>query len=79
MSKYALNISDDGRVLSATYAEYASSDSVIVDRLPDGDIAEYRYVAGNYIYDPLTKSESLLDSGVEVTIDDVLTALLGVM
>ena len=51
--KYALNLAEDGRFLSATEPQYAPADAVIVDSLPDGDCADYRYVDGNWIYDPL--------------------------
>ena len=50
---YALNISNDGRILSATYAKYAPEDAVRVDKLPKGDISEYLYVDGEFIYDPM--------------------------
>lgn len=49
--KYALNLADDGRVLSATYAEFAPDDAVLVDELPDGNVYDYRYVNGEYVYD----------------------------
>ena len=52
-SKYALNLAEDGRILSSTYEEYASEGMPIVDNLPEGDIANYRYVDGEYVYDPL--------------------------
>lgn len=50
---YALNLAEDNRVLSATYEEFAAPDMPIVDTLPDGDISDYRYVNGEYIYDPI--------------------------
>ena len=50
---YALNISNDGRILSATYSKYAPEDAVRVDKLPEGDISEYLYVDGEFIYDPM--------------------------
>lgn len=55
--KYALNIDTDGRILSATMEEYAPADAVIVDELPEGDIADYLYVDGQYAHDPLPKQE----------------------
>ena len=73
--KYALNLAEDGRVLSATYPQYAHYSAVLVDALPDGDIYEYRYVDGEFIHDPLPKPE---EPEAEPTTDDVLTALLGV-
>jgi hypothetical protein len=54
---YALNLAEDGRILSATYPQYAPADSVVVNTLPDGDISEYRYVDCEYIYDPLPVEE----------------------
>lgn len=60
---YALNLAEDGRVLSATYLEYvpedAVEDAVKVDELPDGDVSEYRYdvTTGEFIHDPLPEPE----------------------
>lgn len=54
---YALNTNEDGRILSATFPEYASEDAVTVETLPDGDISEYRYVDGDFIHDPLPEPE----------------------
>ena len=51
--KYALKLAEDGRILFATCPEYAPQDSVVVDTLPEGDISNYRYVDGEYIYDPI--------------------------
>lgn len=49
---YALNLSETGRILSATYAQYASPNAVKVEHLPEGDITEYRYLDGEFVYDP---------------------------
>lgn len=55
---FALNIDQEtGRILSATYPQYAPADAVIVDELPEGDISDYLYVAGEYVYAPLPESE----------------------
>lgn len=54
---YALNLAEDGRILSATYPEYAPEDAVIVEALPEGDITDYLYVDGQYVYDPLPEPE----------------------
>lgn len=51
--KYALNLAENGRILSATYEEYAPEDAVLVDELPEGDISEYLYVDGRCVHDPL--------------------------
>ena len=73
--KYALNLNEDGRILSATYEKYAAENMPIVDTLPEGDISEYVYRNGEYIHDPLPKPEQPKE---EATTDDVLNALLGV-
>ena len=54
---FALNIDKEtGRILSATYSKYASKDMVIVDTLPEGDISDYIYSNGEYIYDPIPET-----------------------
>jgi hypothetical protein len=49
---YALNLAEDGRVLSVTYSKYAPEDAPRVEALPDGDVYEYRFVNGDFIHDP---------------------------
>ena len=51
--KYALNLAEDNRILSATYEKYAPANAVLVDELPEGNIADYLYQDGAYVYDPL--------------------------
>lgn len=72
--RYALNLRDDGRILSATFEEYATENMPLVDTLPEDDISDYIYQNGEYIYDPIPKSEVV----ETVTTDDVLNTLLGV-
>lgn len=55
--KYALNIAEDRRILSATFAEYAPAGALLVDYLPEGDISDYRYIDEQYVYDPLPEPE----------------------
>ena len=55
MSKYALNLAEDGRILSATYEKYSPADAALVDELPEGNIADYLYQNGEYVYAPLPK------------------------
>ena len=52
---YALNLDNDGRILSVTYEQYAAPGQPIVDTLPEGDIADWKRVDGEYVYDPLPK------------------------
>lgn len=56
---FALNINDEGRILSATFPEFATKDAIIVETLPDGDISDYRYVDGEFVYDALPKTEEI--------------------
>lgn len=57
--KYALNLAEDKRILSAWVAlPNGNYDGMpIVDVLPDGDITEYLYVNDEYIHDPLPQEE----------------------
>lgn len=57
MSKFALNLSAEGRVLSATYAKYAPADAVKVDALPEGNLSDYLYQDGEYVYSPIPATE----------------------
>lgn len=56
---YALNLGSDGRILSATFDEYAPEGQPRVNVLPDGDITDYLYIDGEYIYDPLPEAEQV--------------------
>jgi hypothetical protein len=75
--KYALNIAEDKRILSAwkVLPNGNYDDMSLVDVLPDGDISDYLYVGGQYIHDPLPEP---VQPEPEATTDDVLNALLGV-
>lgn len=73
--RYALTLADNNRILSATYEKYAAPLAVIVDELPEGDISDYRYENGEYIYDPLPRPEPPEPQESEW---DILNALLGV-
>lgn len=55
---YALNIdTETNRILSATYSQYAPPTQPRVDTLPEGNITDYLYVDGEYVYDPLPEPE----------------------
>ncbi len=54
---YALNLDEDDRILSVTYETYAVAGMPIVEVLPDGDITDYKYIDGSYVYDPLPKTD----------------------
>ena len=64
--RYALNLDENGRVLSATFEKYAVENMPLVDTLPEGDIYEYRYQNGEYIHDPLPKPEEPTEKPVSL-------------
>ena len=55
--KYALNLAEDGRVLSVTFEKYALVGSVLVDSLPDGNLSDYRWQNDVFVLDPLPTPE----------------------
>ena len=55
--KFALNIAEDGRVLSVTYPEYAPKDALQVDEIPEGNVSDYIYKDGEFVHEPLPKNE----------------------
>ena len=55
--KYALNLAEDGRVLSATYERFAAPGAVLVEAIPEGNLADYRWQDGVFVLDPLTDTE----------------------
>lgn len=57
MEKYALNLGNNGRILSVCVCIEGQTYENIVDSFPDGDVTDYRYVDGEYIYDPEPKPE----------------------
>ena len=79
---YALNLAEDGRVLSACVVLPNGTYEVTADHLPEGDVTAYRYVDGVYIYDPINVEEPVapafpvaprnIVAGEYVTIDGVL-------
>lgn len=72
--KYALKLAEDYRVMSATYAQYGEPEDPVVDELPDGNICEYKYIDGTFVYDPRNKPEkpkadTRITSGEYFTVD----------
>lgn len=72
---YSLNLADDNRILSACVCHEGLEYTNIVDVLPDGNISDYKYIDGEYVYDPLPEPEP---QPVEPTADEILDALLGI-
>ena len=55
--KYALNLAEDGRVLSATYERFAAPGAVLVEAIPEGNLSDYRFQDGDFVYDPLPEPD----------------------
>ena len=72
---YSLNLSEDNRILSACVCLERFEYTNIVDVLPEGDISDYKYIGGEYVYDPLPEPEP---QPVEPTADEIIDALLGI-
>lgn len=72
---YALNLDTDNRILSVTYDEFAPEDYPRVETIPEGNVADYKYINNEYVYDPLPEPEPIEP---EPTADEILNALLGV-
>lgn len=77
---FALNISEDNRILSACKVlPNGNYDGMpIVDTLPEGNLPDYLYVNGEYVYDPLPKPSDIpvaprnITEGEYITIGGVL-------
>lgn len=55
--KYALNLAEDGRVLSVTFDKYGPKECPRTESLPEGDITDYKYINGQFVSEPLPKPE----------------------
>ena len=75
LTMYSLNLDTDNRILSACVCLDGFEYMNIVDVLPEGDISDYKYIDGEYAYDPLPEPEP---QPVESMADDVFDVLLGI-
>lgn len=72
---YALNLNADDRILSACVVLPSTPETMPrVDSLPDGDINDYLYVDGEYVYDPLPVPP---EPTPEPTADELINIILG--
>lgn len=55
----ALNLSKDNRILSAckVLPKGNYENMPIVDTLPEGNLPDYQYIDGEFVYNPLPKEE----------------------
>lgn len=77
---YALNLGADGRVLSATYPQFAPQGAVIVEALLEGNVGDYLYADGAFTYSPLESAQEELTDAQRIARleeqSDILTACL---
>jgi hypothetical protein len=66
MSRFALYLDNENRITGATYEQYASPDLIIVDNLPEGNITDYLYFGGEYLYSPLPDNTFLKEAEAEI-------------
>lgn len=71
---YALNLEENGRILSVCNCLEGQIYEYVVDSFPDGDVSEYRYENGEFIHDPLPTPAP---EPQEPTADELLDILLG--
>lgn len=65
--KYAIKLSQDNRILYATYENYAAEeDMIFTDILPEGNHNDYLYIDGEYIYSPLVIDTTIPDAQAEI-------------
>lgn len=54
---YSLNLDADNRILSACVCLDGFEYENIVETLPEGNLADYKYINGEYILDPLPEPQ----------------------
>lgn len=57
LCRYGLVLDDDNRIIDAPFQRYAPDGAIIVDKLPEGNLPDYLYIDGEYVFDPLPKPE----------------------
>lgn len=57
LCRYGLVLDENNRIVDAPVQRYAPADAIIVDTLPEGNLFDYLYIDGEYVYDPLPRPE----------------------
>lgn len=58
---HALKLAPNGRILSVTKPQYAPASQPRVESIPAGNIADYLYVNGEFIYSPVANHNTQPD------------------
>lgn len=57
LCRYGLVLDDNNRIIDAPVQRHAPVGAIIVDKLPEGNLFDYLYIDGEYVYDPLPRPE----------------------
>lgn len=57
LCRYGLALNAENRIINVYVKRDAPANVIIVGALPGGNITDYRYIDGEYIYDPLPNPE----------------------
>ena len=69
---YAITVdSTTNRIVSVTTIDYAVETDIIVEELPEGDITNYLYIDGAFVYSPKEKVITYTPSITTITIAQV--------
>lgn len=73
---YALSLDNQSRILSACIVLPSTPETMPrVDKLPDGEISDYLYRGGEYVYDPIPKPTPTPDPAQELTLEERINDL----
>lgn len=50
-----IDVGPDNRITGVRYPKFADHGDTVVDKLPEGDPLDYKYVDGQFVHDPLPK------------------------
>lgn len=55
MAAFVLSLNEESRITSVCIAQPGGNYKgfPVVESIPDGDLLDYRYISGNFVYDPL--------------------------
>lgn len=73
---YSIKLNDELRIEYATYAQYASENMISVEFLPDGDIHNYLYIDGEYVYSPLSNNDIVTTPSIDERVSALEDALM---
>lgn len=82
---YALRLAEDGRILEVMDPRHQTEDTPMVEDYPRGDdvnLADYKYLDGEWVHDPIPTDTITLESRVETletTTDDMILLMADII